>query len=60
MGETLYEKGADGLMLTIMTDPQYVSYEVLEETWRVESVLLKVATQPYDTRFSAILDTGLK
>lgn len=50
MGQTLYEKGADGLMMSAMTDPAIVSTHVIQGDWTVESVLTEIATQPYETR----------
>ena len=58
MGTTLYEKGADGLMLSAMTDPNIVSAEVVGEDWAVKALLRKIAKQSFEERFSALIDTG--
>jgi hypothetical protein len=50
MGKTLYEKGADGLMMSAMTDPSIVSTHVIRGDWSVESILTEIATQPYEMR----------
>ena len=58
MGKTLYEHGADGLMLCAMTDPNIVSAEVAQESWSVKGLLLTIAQQPTAKRYSALIDTG--
>mmetsp|Transcript_7246 Transcript_7246/g.21392 ORF Transcript_7246/g.21392 Transcript_7246/m.21392 type:complete len:5155 (-) Transcript_7246:1654-17118(-) len=58
MGNTLYEKGADGLMMSAMTDPDIVSTHMIRGDWSVQSVLTEIATQPYEERYSALIDTG--
>ena len=58
MGKTLYEHGADGLMLCAMTDPNIVSAEVAEENWSVKGLLLKIAQQRKEERYSALIDSG--
>jgi len=58
MGETQFEKGSDGLMLTAMTDPEIVSLAVVEDDWSPTSVLLKIAKQPEADKYSALIDTG--
>lgn len=37
-------------MLSVMTDPEIVSGEVVDEGWTVKSLLLKIAQEPYETR----------
>jgi len=58
MGKTRFQKGSDGLMLRVMTDPQHVSCEIVASNWSVTGLLKAIATQPYNTRFSALIDTG--
>lgn len=58
MGQTQYEKGADGLMLCVMNDPKTVSYEVTANDWTVHGLLRKIAKQPSEAKYSALLDTG--
>jgi hypothetical protein len=46
LGDTRYEKGADGLMLTVMTDARHVSYERIASDWDVKSLLRMIARRP--------------
>ena len=39
-------------------DPTHVSYEIVDDGWNVTSLLDKVADEPVESRYSALLDTG--
>ena len=56
MGRCGYEKGADGLMIHYLTNPDIVSYENIPSGWTPRSLLKRVAqaTPP----FYALIDTG--
>jgi hypothetical protein len=58
LGQTRYEMGADGLMLTVMTDPAHVSHELIDPDWDARSLLRRIAQRPFAERFSALIDTG--
>jgi len=43
-------------MITYLTDPSIVSYEVIEEGWSVKSLLNQIANA--DPPYHALIDTG--
>jgi|EP00966_Prymnesium_polylepis_P050784 hypothetical protein len=56
LGRCGYEKGSDGKMLTVLTDPKIVSVLCASNAWNVASLLdtIAKATPP----FNALIDTG--
>ena len=57
LGRCGYERGSDGKMLHILTDPSVLSVHYAEEGWDVDSLLLHIchSTTP---RYNALIDTG--
>mmetsp|Transcript_28857 Transcript_28857/g.48961 ORF Transcript_28857/g.48961 Transcript_28857/m.48961 type:complete len:2411 (-) Transcript_28857:179-7411(-) len=56
MGKCGYERGADGLMMHYLTDPDIVSYEFLGSGWSPKSLLKNIAqAQPH---YNSLIDTG--
>ena len=56
LGRCGYERGSEGKMLHVLTDPRVVGTTVVADGWTVKSLLRSVATaQP---RVSALIDTG--
>jgi hypothetical protein len=51
------ERGSDGKMLNILTDPNVIAVHYATEGWDVDSLLLHIcrSTQP---RYNALIDTG--
>jgi hypothetical protein len=46
LGKCDYEKGSDGQMYTVLTDPDVVSFEVIPPGWKVTMLLDNIAKQP--------------
>lgn len=45
LGTCQYEQGSDGNMLSFLTSPSIVSYEITSNDWSVQSLLLSIATK---------------
>ena len=56
LGKCGYEKGSEGKMLHVLTDPSVMSTQALEGGWTVTSLLRHVATAT--PSHSALIDTG--
>ena len=56
LGRCGYEKGSDGKMLHVLTDPDVVSVEIARVGWTVSSLLRHVASA--EPRLHALIDTG--
>jgi hypothetical protein len=46
------------IIISLLTLLPHGSYEVIPPGWEVESVLTNIAQQPFDQRYSALIDTG--
>ena len=57
LGTCQYEQGSDGCMLSYLTSPSIVSYEIAPNDWSVESLLLTIA-QKSNPPYHALIDTG--
>jgi hypothetical protein len=57
LGTCTYEQGSDGCMLSYLTSPSIVSFEVCQQDWSVESILLSIATKS-NPPYHALIDTG--
>lgn len=56
LGRCGYERGSDGKMLSVLTDPNVLSVQFAPASWTVQSLLRVVATA--DPCFNALIDTG--
>ena len=56
LGRCGYERGSDGKMLHVLTDPTVMSVCYIDEGWGVDSLLLHVANA--EPRYHALIDTG--
>ena len=56
LGRCGYERGSDGKMLSVLTDPRVVSAQLAPQSWSVRSLLRHVATAK--PKFHALIDTG--
>ena len=56
LGRCGYERGSDGKMLSVLTDPEVVSVQFEAADWTVQSLLRGVARA--SPRFNALIDTG--
>lgn len=56
LGKCGYERGSDGKMLSVLTDPNVLSAQFAPSGWTVRSLLRDVATA--EPRFNALIDTG--
>jgi len=56
LGRCGYEKGSEGKMLHVLTDPNVVSTQAVEAGWTVHSLLSHVATA--SPPLNALIDTG--
>ena len=56
LGRCGYEKGSDGKMISVLTDPRTVSVQRTDARWTVKSLLRRVATA--EPRLNALIDTG--
>ena len=57
LGACGYEKGSDGYMVQVLTDPACSSFELLDGAWTVESLLTRIA-RATDPPMRALIDTG--
>lgn len=55
LGECGYERGSEGKITNVLTDPKVVSYTVQDE-WSVEELLMDIAVR--DPPAHALIDTG--
>ena len=62
LGRCKYEKGSDGMILTVLTSEKCVSAEELESNWTAHTLLRKVATAKSACgklpAYRALIDTG--
>ncbi|MAT98943.1 MAG: hypothetical protein CL608_17505, partial [Anaerolineaceae bacterium] len=56
LGSCGYEKGSEGKMLHVLTDPRVMSTQPIEAGWTVKSLIQHVATA--SPRVHALIDTG--
>ena len=56
LGRCGYERGSDGKMLHVLTDPDVVGIEIARAGWTVKSLLRHVASA--EPRVNALIDTG--
>lgn len=55
LGECFYEPGSDGNIVTVLSDPNVTSAEVLSDDWGPRMLLRKIATS--EPPFHALIDT---
>lgn len=58
LGQCGYEKGSDGRMLHVVTDPEVMTCTLVPVGWTVRSLLDHIATRPRHQHFKALIDTG--
>ena len=61
LGKCGYEKKSDGQMISVMTDPEVCSFEVVAEGWTPYFLLDKIAHAPPlpgGSKYHALIDTG--
>ena len=56
LGKCHYEAGSDGKMVTLLTSPDVVTYQVLPNDWTVHGILDMIASA--SLQYHALLDTG--
>ena len=56
LGRCGYEKGSDGKMLHVLTNPNILSVRFAQPGWTVRTLLRSVANA--EPRFNALIDTG--
>jgi hypothetical protein len=49
LGDCDYEKGTDGKLFTVLTDPTVLSFDLIQEEWDVDCLLNQIAHKPYGT-----------
>ena len=47
LGDCDYEKGTDGKLFTVLTDPTVLSFDLIQEEWDVDCLLNQIAHKPY-------------
>jgi len=57
LGKCHYERGSDGLVLSVLSDPRVVSYSIKSGGWSVRSLLRDIA-QSRSPVFHSLIDTG--
>jgi hypothetical protein len=55
LGECFYEPGSDGNIVTVLSDPNVTTAEVLSDDWGPRKLLRKIATS--EPPFHALIDT---
>ena len=56
LGRCGYERGSDGKMLHVLTDPEVIGVQIARSGWTVKSLLRHVAN--FEPRLNALIDTG--
>ena len=57
LGHTEYENGSDGKMIHVLTSPDVVSFEYIEDDWNPVSLLKRVSSHTHPP-FHALIDPG--